>query len=214
MNFFKRQLPLIMVFCLGMGMIFIYYIPNPALEKVRQGAFNWVRIIAAFTLVVGVYSLMRNHFNKIKKLKAGWMYSIVMYIFLIITVVAGLRGGSKGEAFQWIFDNINVSAAATIFSILAFYFASAAYRAFRARNIEASIMLIAALIVMFGRIPFAYMLKEKIYFLDAPAVVEWIMAKPAMAARRAILLGMCLSIIATSLRIIFGIERTYMGGKD
>ena len=37
---------------------------------------------------------------------------------------------------------------------------------------------------------------------------------PNAAAQRGILLGVILSQIAISLRIIFGIERTYMGGGD
>ncbi len=37
---------------------------------------------------------------------------------------------------------------------------------------------------------------------------------PNAAAQRGILLGVILSQVAISLRIIFGIERTYMGGGD
>jgi hypothetical protein len=33
-----------------------------------------------------------------------------------------------------------------------------------------------------------------------------------MAAQRGVMMGIGLGMIATSLRIIFGIERTYMGG--
>jgi hypothetical protein len=43
---------------------------------------------------------------------------------------------------------------------------------------------------------------------------DWILTNPSMAAQRGIMIGIGLGVIATSLRIIFGIERTYMGGGE
>jgi len=218
MQLYKRRIPLAIVFIMGVGLIICYYIPLKTSDDILNESMKWVRIIAAFSLVIGVYSLMRSHYIKISKQSSGWAYSIVMFIFLIITLIAGFGWGSKGKSFQWIFDWINVPASATVFSILAFYIASAAYRAFRARNVEAAVMLIAAIIVMVGRIPFGDMISEKLppslNFLGPAKLVDWLMNQPGMAARRAIMLGISLSVIATSMRIIFGIERTYMGGKD
>lgn len=57
-------------------------------------------------------------------------------------------------------------------------------------------------------------LPQSLKFLGPTRLVDWLMNQPGMAARRAIMLGISLSVIATSMRIIFGIERTYMGGKD
>jgi len=111
--------------------------------------------------------------------------------------------------FDWIFDNVQVPAGATIFSILAFFMASAAYRTFRARNKEATILLIAAIIVMLGRVPIGTMISQYI-----PVAADWIMSVPNLAAKRAILIGVSIGVIATSIKIIFGIERAYLGGGD
>ena len=83
----------------------------------------------------------------------------------------------------------------------------AAFRAFRARNIEATVLLVAAIIVMIGRVPIGEALSERL-----PTIVNWLMEVPNTAARRAIFVGAALGAIATGIRIILGIERSHLGG--
>ena len=109
--------------------------------------------------------------------------------------------------FQVLFDNMVSPLQATMFSLLAFYVASAAYRAFRARNVEATILLVAAIIVMLGRIPFGDMLTGG----RMTPLSEWIMNRPNAAAQRGIIIGAALGAASMSIRVILGIERTYLG---
>ena len=48
-------------------------------------------------------------------------------------------------------------------------------------------------------------------FLSIPLIQEWIMAVPATAGARAIMIGIALGIIAQSFRIITGRERSILG---
>lgn len=216
MDFFKRQLPTLLVLVLGLGMIIQYYIPTAFSQHILKNVNLWIQIIAAFTLCIGITSLLRTHYTKIRLQHSGWAYSIILYIVFIAMVYLGFSQGiQEGTPFRWLFDYVQTPLSSTTFSLTAFFICSAAYRAFRARTTEATIMLIAAIIVMIGRIPFGDMLSAYLpsFIPGFNDMAGWIFNIPGMAARRAILLGISLGGIATSLRIILGIERSYQG-KD
>ena len=115
--------------------------------------------------------------------------------------------GLQSTMFRAFFDYVMMPILATIFALLAFFIASAAYRAFRARNLLASLLLIAALIVMMRFFPyFGSTVGEFI-----AKTSNWLMNVPNLAAQRAIVIGVGLGIVATALKVILGIERGYMG---
>ncbi|MDH3892139.1 MAG: hypothetical protein OEV49_13760 [candidate division Zixibacteria bacterium] len=113
--------------------------------------------------------------------------------------------GLENSMFRAFFDYVMMPILATMFSLLAFYIASAAYRAFRARNVLASLLLLAALLVMSRFNPF---IPGAEYVAKAS---NWLMNVPNLAAQRAIVVGIGLGIVATALKVILGIERGYMG---
>ncbi len=204
----QRTIPLAL--CLGFGifMIIQFFIPHPVSNAAYDIVLKWIRLITIFALVLGVGSLSMHHTTKIRRKITGWQYSIVTIIGVIVTAVIGLVGGvGRGSGLQVIFQNIFIPVNATMFSILAFYMASAAYRAFRARTKEATILLIAAFIVMLGMVPIGSAISKRL-----PELAEWILTVPNTAAKRGIIFGLALGSIATSLKIILGIERGWLGG--
>ncbi|MCS7258763.1 MAG: hypothetical protein NZ601_05325 [candidate division WOR-3 bacterium] len=216
----QRQIPLILCLIFGIFMIVQFFVPHPYSQRAYEVVLRWVRIISIFALVLGVGSLVLYHSNKIKRKVSGWGFSIVTLVSAIITTLVGLlgvnwldgklvffKGIGKSSVLQIFFQNIFVPVNSTMFAMLAFYMASAAYRAFRARTKEATLLLIAAFFVMLGMVPIGSAISPRL-----PEFAEWILSVPNLAAKRGILFGIALGGIATSLKIILGIERGWLGG--
>jgi hypothetical protein len=116
--------------------------------------------------------------------------------------------GPTGRVYVWIYDYVFYPCNATMFALLAFFIASAAFRAFRARNAEAALLLGAAIIIMLGRAPIGRAISDLL-----PLISDWILDVPNNAGRRAIMMGAALGAIATGLRIILGLERSHLGAE-
>ncbi len=217
MLFIRRTLPLIIAFVMGVLGIVIYYQPHQAAIDLQDTVTKWVYIVGAFAFFLGLYSLLHMHGQRIARKEAGWGYSVFVYIGFLLMLGAAiynqgewfLTARNPGGALDWLFSHVFDPAESTMFSLLAFFIASAAYRTFRARTTEAGILLVAAIIVMLGRVPIGALIWDQF-----PALQQWVMSVPNMAAKRGLLLGIYLGAIATALRIIFGIERSYLGGND
>jgi len=213
MTFLRRQLPLLITLVSGLLFAAQYYVPHPSSELMLTSVTKWLQIIGGFALILGVTSLFHIHAVKIRRKEPGWGYSFILYAGMVGTIVIGLRDGGKetidgaATAFGWIYTFMMVPLQGTMFAILAFFIASAAYRSFRARSREAAVLLIAAVIVMMGRVPLGE------YLIPASGdVTQWILNVLNASVRRAILIGISLGAVALSLKIIFGVERAYLGG--
>lgn len=218
----KRRFPLLLVLILGIMGIIPYFVPHAGYQNFDNGLRNdFIRILSAFAIILGLVSLIRVHHDKIKRKRENWPYSYVLLIGFAVSGVIGLLGGIEGELFfptrigGFAFDidtlylNVIVPLGSTMFALLAFFMASAAYRAFRARSVESTLLLGAAFIIMIGLLPLADRISTHL-----PSFAQWIMDIPNVAAKRGITFGIALGGIATSLKIILGIERSWLGGKE
>ncbi|MFN8390011.1 MAG: hypothetical protein U0136_06950 [Bdellovibrionota bacterium] len=92
---------------------------------------------------------------------------------------------------------------AAMFSLLAFYIASAAYRSFRVKSVEASVMMLTSVVVILGQIPFG-----PIYISpDLPAVRLWLLQYINTPGNRAIYFGTTIAAFAMAVRMWFSLER-------
>lgn len=218
----KRKFPLLLVLIFGIMGILPYYIPHGAYQGFDNSLRNdFIRILSAFAIILGLVSLLRVHQDKIKRKRENWPYSYVLIISFVVSGIIGLFGGVEGELFlptsiagvqfdiQTLYLNIIVPLGSTMFALLAFFMASASYRSFRAHSLESSLLLTTAFIIMIGVLPLADKISPHL-----PSFAQWIMDIPNVAAKRGITFGIALGGIATSLKIILGIERSWLGGKE
>jgi hypothetical protein len=126
---------------------------------------------------------------------------------------------SPGSAFGWLYEFAFKPLQATMFSLLAFYVASAAFRAFRAKNLQAILLLATAFIILLGQTFAGYWLTSWIPDSSplAPLKIKNLTEYVAVfltAGSRAIMIGIALGVASTSLKILLGIDRSYLGTGD
>ncbi len=217
----KREIPLVLTAIVGLVFFVQFFVPHYPMDFLANMLSDWFSIIAAAAIWLGALNLLKVSAEKIyKKEKDSFYAAITILSFLLITVIGlffsnGRGFQEPGTRFDWLYLNIYTPLMATMFAMLAFFVASASYRAFRARNAQATVLLLAAFIVMLGRTPFGDWLSR---FLSLPSgwgianLSNIIMNYFNVAGQRAIMIGIALGTVSTSLRIILGIERTYLGG--
>jgi uncharacterized membrane protein YozB (DUF420 family) len=212
----RREVPLVLTAIVGITMIIAHFIPP--LNILKNLFEDWFFIIAAFAIYLGILNLILINGDKIYKKQKGWPFGVVVILgFLVITVIGIFFSGGKsfqdpGTPFYYIYMNLYYPLSATMFALLAFFVASASYRAFRARNVEASMLLGAAFILMLGRVPIGYWVSAGLGHALAYAA-DWIMDFPQTAGQRAIMIGIALGVVSSALRVILGLERAYSAGE-
>lgn len=198
----------------------------PVVSKLTQ-------ILTGFILGLGVLSIFRVHLRRLFKMSENWFYSGVLLISMMTMIFFGLwkhyrvdkpfdRGlieeqeatrDISSQLYDIAFTDMWLQMDAAMFSLIAFFILSAAYRAFRIRSIEATIMMVTALIVLMGFIPLGLAVTNSFspdtftHNFRVETIGSWILSTVNTPAMRAIDLGLGLGILAMSLRILLGMEK-------
>jgi hypothetical protein len=174
---------------------------------------NLANVLTAFTLGLGVMSLIRIHGNNVARQKSGWENSAVLLLGMVVMAVSGLFFENT-MFYRSLFRDVLNSFDAAMFATLAFYIISAAYRAFRVKSVEATLMMVAALIVMLGMIPIGQWLTsalpERGSFLSnlrLDNISNWVLTTLNAPAQRAISFGLGIGALAIALRVWLSLER-------
>ena len=222
MKLIKKYIPLTIVFVFGILTLLTYYVPHQRSVDFLEAMNKWENIVSAFAFFLGLISLFYSHYMKVTRKVDGWGYSLFVFIgFFAIAVPAYLSHGKNmnGASLTWLgwaFEFIYNPLSATMFAVLAFYIVSTAYKSFRIKSLQAFVLFVAAMFLILGNVPLGQIIWEKLLGWTSYGindVVDWIMHVPAVAGKRGIMIGISIGAVVTALKIIFGIERQYLG-KD
>lgn len=213
----RREIPIAICFLFGISFILEYFIPHEGVLSIFETLRQWAIIVISFAYVLGVANILRINYHVVQRRERDWPYKIILVLSLFFMVTVGiifdelgiaLGGIGEGTIFGWIYYHAQYPLQATMFSLLAFFIASAAFRAFKIRTFQASLLAVTAVLVMIGRVPVGESL-----WTGFPDFTEWIMNVPQLAGKRAIMIGAALGAISTALKVLTGLERTYLGGE-
>jgi len=207
----RKEGPVALGLIAGLLVIVSNFFGGATLVLIKSRLDQYYLVTQAFICGVGLANLAVIHGNKISRKREGYGYSYVMFASMAFMLIFGLLmvSSTSDPKFQWVFQATISPMNATMYSILVFYIASAAYRAFRVRTAEATVLLVAGVIMMLGRVSVGAMIHPQI-----PVFAQWILDWPNTAGMRGIQVGATLGGISTALRIMTGIERGHLGGVE
>ncbi|MCK4572765.1 MAG: hypothetical protein KAU36_00265 [candidate division Zixibacteria bacterium] len=216
----KTTIPVAVAFVAGVVLVVSFFFDEGTwVGGISQEFKIWMTIVGGFTILLGAVSITRVNWSAVQRKKEGWPYKLLTLISIFVMAIPSvlpntwspLFGRDVGSIYDWLFTYLDSPMMATMFATLAFYIASAAYRAFRARTAESTVLLVTATVVMLWRVPMG----EAFLNMFPGDIPNWlntyVMNGANLAVQRGIIIGAALGAASMSLRIILGIERTYMG---
>lgn len=202
----RRSLPLTITSFVGFWIVFDYFFKIDFVRTWTGNFTNWVIVVSGFALGLGAVNLFRIHGKRVMERRPGWLESSVLLVALVYMSFTGIFLGTSSSQFLYAFNNLQQPLSAAMFSLLVFFIASASFRAFRARSIEAAVLLVSGVILMLGRAPIGEVIWSKF-----PDIADWIMQVPNLAGNRGIMIGAAIGIVSVCMRVLLGIDRGYMG---
>lgn len=205
----KMQIPIILTAVIGLLMIIEFFFPMPAsVTSLNVTLRAFVTIISAAALILGTIVLTIFHTKKVGTRGSEWYYSVVYVLAFVVTAGLGVLN-VRDTTFLWIYNNMTSPIGAALYSLTAFYITSAAYRVLRARNWNAAVLLVCALVVLLMLIPIGAILFPPVLPLGT-----WIRDFPSGAGFRGMIIGTSLGIMGLGVRVFMGRQKEHLGIRE
>lgn len=177
----------------------------PLLHRIVVTLYEWLLLFATFALLLGIVHLLITHLRRIQLGQPDWTYSLLLVIACSAVFVAGLLqpSGVTSPTVEWIFDALIAPGQATLYALLFFFMAAAAYQYLRLTRPVGRWMLAGALLVLVAQMPASANLLPRVY----GEWVAWLVQVPVMATVRGAILGSTLALLFFGMRFLLGRSR-------
>jgi len=209
---YKRELVFIVTGIVALVMMVEYFFGKniPGLSGATGLASQiqvWALIIQLMAIGLGAINLVQVHYRQISRKTNMAPYSAVFMVTFAILLLLGfykLATGVEPYPYTWWFANVYTSLGATLYAITGFYIFSAAYRAFRARNIDAAILLVAGIFVLLANAPIG-----EVIWSGFPLIGNWFNNVGQIPGMRTFTVVGALGLLAFGFRALIGKERGF-----
>jgi hypothetical protein len=152
--------------------------------------------------LIGVLNVAAMHLWRIQTGQRDWVLSLVLLAVLLAVLAAGVISPAADNAppLEWVFAAVIAPGQASLFALLAFFMAAAAFRYLRFDRPGGPWLLAGALIVLLAQWPLLTPLLPPAF----AGFTFWLLDGPIMAALRGLLLGSGLALLVVGLRLLLG----------
>ena len=193
----------------GVVVLLGYFINTPAVSGFRLILLQWSLILAGVAVLVGILNLFSVHLQKIRERQPGFINSVVLLFFLLLTAIVSLPT-ILFLLQAVILNGILIPVEISLMAVLAVTLVYTSLRILRVRpGLNSIIFLVTALLILVGTGPLPFI-------GQIPFISDWL--RPLISnnlvtgGARGILIGVALGTLTTGLRILAGVDRPY-GGK-
>lgn len=173
----------------------------PTVRLSTNQLYRWGVILSAIVLLLGLLNVGWLHLGRILDGKRYWIHSAALLAAMLAVLVAGLLNpaGVASPMVEWVFDSIIAPGQATLFALLAFFMAGAAFVYLRADRTGGGWMLLGALLVLTAQAPVARVWMAP----NVNNLAAWALQVPGMATMRGALIGSAVALILVGVRYLF-----------
>jgi len=190
---------------------------------------GWVAVVTAFSVGIGLIGLLRIHLTRIGRRRPGWIDSTALITSMVaigvsVVLYRLLPDANSGQrvdpgyrlwverSYDLLWLNMQVPLTATTFALLAAFLVSAAYRAFRIRGRDATVLALSATIVLLAQVPVGDFLTSWMppswqEHVGIGSVRQWYLDLANSAVQRGIAFGIFVGSVAMALRIWLSLDR-------
>jgi hypothetical protein len=207
---YKRDIPLAIAALLVLFLFIGFFFENPAISGVETRLLGWGVIIIAISLMVGVVNVLLLHGRHVMRQTPGqWIYSLALVISIVVFLGIAVPFGTLHPYTQALYLGIPRALSSAMHSMNLFYISWAAYRTFKFRTVDSSILMGSAILTMLYMVPVG-----KLLWGGIPVIGLFLDQVVNKAGTTAIVIGVGLGILVQAVRMIRGKERGFLGPQE